>query len=202
MIRYSLNNGVRQKTTEILILLSLCITRGLENSSIKSIVNFVLNNEVFNAMFSSKVFELLVVVVIPPFFVWWLLNLIYSKWLWSYLQLIHNVPNLNGKWIGYTVNNQKPDVKRPVVVTIKQDWNHILIKTDIQDSNNSGSFCECTVAAVDVNGGEVKLKYAYKNGILENKSYIGYNELILEKNELSGVYITTKPTKGTFKISR
>lgn len=62
------------------------------------------------------------------------------------------------------------------------------------------SFCECTVAAIDLNYG--KLKYAYKNALLGENSYVGYNELEIEKNKIFGNYITTKPTKGFFKISK
>ena len=38
--------------------------------------------------------------------------------------------------------------------------------------------------------------------LLGEESYVGYNELRIEKNRIFGQYITTKPTKGVFDIYR
>ncbi len=206
MIPYSLNNEVRKKTTVILVLLSVCITIGIENVIIKYFNNFKFLSEFFDNIYLSIEYELLLAVAIPPFIVWYGLNLIYSKCIWKFslCQLFHHVPDLNGKWSGYTANDKMPDKKRPVIVTIKQDWNNIGIKTEIMDSHNTESFCECTVAAIDVNCGTIILKYVYKNGLLEDKSYIGYNELDVDvvKGKITGKYMTSKPTKGIFEISK
>lgn len=115
---------------------------------------------------------------------------------------MHHIPNLNGNWKGETTN-YKTQKSRDVSVVIKQDWYTIRVQTEIIDSNKESgvqSFCECTVAAIDLNYG--KLKYAYKNALLGENSYVGYNELEIEKNKIFGNYITTKPTKGFFKISK
>ena len=210
MISYSLKEGIRKKCTVILVLVSICITILTENiladnSYISYFICFVKQNEIINSIVSLKVFKLLLEEVAPPFGFWVLINFLYSKYLWklSLFQLLHHVPNLNGKWSGYTMNDKNQNRKRSVSVVIKQDWNTIWIQTEIIDSNNKSdvhSFCECTVAAIDINRGE--LKYAYRNMALGKKSYVGYNELRIEKNRIFGQYITTKPTKGMFDISR
>lgn len=201
MIPYSLNTEVRKTTTLILVLLSMLITI-LGEMVMSYLCDF--QNEILNNISSLWEFKLLVAVVLPPFIVWSGLSYIYSKWLWrfSICQLFHHIPNLNGKWQGYVINDKK---KRPVLVTIEQDWNNIRIKTEIMDTNNINgvrSFSECKIAAIDIKCGEITLKYAYKNGLLGDKSYIGYNELEVGKNKIEGQYITSKPTKGVFDINR
>ena len=207
MIPYSLNNGIRKQFTVILVLISICITILLENVFMPYFICFDNQSELFNTISSLKAFELLIAVTVPPFLVWWLVNFLYSKYLWKlpFCQLFHHIPNLNGKWNGYTMNDKNQNRKRSVSVVIKQDWNTIWIQTEIIDSNKKSdvqSFCECTVAAIDINCGEIKLKYAYKNMLLGEESYVGYNELRIEKNRIFGQYITTKPTKGVFDICR
>lgn len=207
MIPYSLNVGVRKHVTVILVLISVCITVGLEGSVIHFFSNSLLANNFFTNIFLEEAFKLLTAVTVPPFLVWYLVNILYCKILWKCpcFQLFHHIPNLNGTWTGHTINDKNPNRKRSVSVIIKQDWNDILIRTDIIDTNRKSdaqSFCECTVAAIDVTGGEIKLKYAYKNMLLGVESYVGYNELRIEKNRIVGQYITTKPTKGVFDISK
>jgi len=200
MIPYSLNSDVRKHVTVILVLLSVCITALLENLialQFKSISDFLSN------ACSGKAFQLLISVAVPPFIVWYLLHILYSKVLWKFscFQALHKIPDLNGVWNGHTVNSKNPNQNRNVKVTIKQDWNLILIRTDI---NNTGreSFCQCTIAAIDVTSGEAILKYAYKNMILGEKSYVGYNELQIKGKKIIGQYTTTKPSTGIFDICK
>ena len=47
------------------------------------------------------------------------------------------------------------------------------------------SFCECTVAGINVGDGKAKLMYAYRNSLLGLTSYVGYNELQIEENSVS-----------------
>jgi len=203
MITYSLNVGIRKKVAVILTLLSVFITFLLENTIGQY---FKFNSDLFNNAYSNEAFKLLTTVAIPPFIVWCLLYTLYSKFLWKLpcLQVFHKIPNLNGVWNGYTFNSKKPNPKkRSVKVTIRQDWDHISIRTDMQDTPKE-SFCKCTVAAIDIVNGEVRLKYTYKNMLLGTESYVGYNELQMEENRtrIVGQYITTKPSMGTFNISK
>ncbi len=205
MIPYSLNTGVRKQVIVILVLISVCITVGLENGVMQFFIVHEFRTDFYNNIYSTKAFELLIAIIIPPFIVCYLANIIYSKiiWKWPCCQLFHHIPNLNGIWEGYTFNDKNPTLKRRVSVIIKQDWYTILIRTEIVDANNNSdvqSFCECTVSSIDFTNGEVTLKYAYKNVLLGAKSYVGYNELRIEKNRIVGQYITTKPTKGVFDI--
>lgn len=204
MIPYSLNTEIRKQVTVVLILISICVTAVFEYTLGKYFICIKNQSEFFNFISSLNSFKLLVEVTVPSFFWWWVINLLYSKCLWKLpvLQLVHHIPNLNGNWKGETTN-YKTQKSRDVSVVIKQDWYTIRVQTEIIDSNKESgvqSFCECTVAAIDLNYG--KLKYAYKNALLGENSYVGYNELEIEKNKIFGNYITTKPTKGFFKISK
>lgn len=205
MIPYTLNIEVRRQVTVILALISVCISVVLENSITQYLINIEFKSCFMNNLYSMKALELLAAVTIPPFIVWYLLHILYSKFLWkcSCFRLFHQVPNLNGTWDGYTFNDENPTWKRSVTVTIKQDWNRILVRTKMNDTNKercAESFCECTVAAIEINSGGARLKYAYKNMLLGTESYVGYNELQIEEKKIVGQYITTKPTKGVFKI--
>lgn len=205
MIPYSLNVGVRRQVTLILALLSVCITVVLENSITQHLIDFVFQIDFLSNPYSTKAFELLTAITIPPFIVWYLLHTLYSKILWKCpcFQLLHHVPDLNGTWEGYTLNEKNSSRKRKVTVTIKQDWNSILVRTEMNDTNEKNcfqSFCKCTVAAIDITSDEAILKYAYKNILLGSNSYVGYNELQIEEKRIVGQYITTKKTNGTFDI--
>lgn len=204
MIPYSLNTEIRKQFTIVFILISICITALLKEILGSYFTCLENQSKSFYFMFFLIVFKLLLEVIVPPFLCWWLIDWVYSKYLWKLpvFQLIHHIPNLNGRWKGHTKNDETQK-KREVSVVIKQNWYTIRVQTEIIDSNKESdeqSFCECTVAAIDLNYG--KLKYAYKNALLGENSYVGYNELEIEKNKISGQYITTKPTKGSFDICK
>ena len=204
MISYSLNTKIRKRFMEFFILISICITVLIEHVLKPYFTCIEKQSEFLDFILSLNAFKLLVEVTIPPFFCWWLIDLLYSKYLWKLpvFQVFHLIPDLNGKWKGYTMNDEKQE-PRKVLVVIKQDWYTIRIQTEMIDLNKKSdiqSFCECTVAAIDLDRG--KLKYAYKNTLLGENSYVGYNELRIDENKISGQYITTKPTKGVFEIQR
>lgn len=112
---------------------------------------------------------------------------------------------MNGIWKGCIVNDKNQTNRRNVTVRIKQDWNCITVRTYMDDTASERciqSFCECTVAAIYICNGEAKLMYAYRNALLGSTSYIGYNELQIERDRIVGQYITTKISKGMFEIRK
>ena len=144
-------------------------------------------------------------IAMPPFIIWFMLYTLYSKFLWKLyvFRVFHCIPNLNGTWHGRTYKDEGSNKVRYVTVVIKQDWNHISIRTFMDDSQENLFFCKCTVAAIDVTDSDTILKYAYINTYLGKNSYIGYNELqVLNGERISGKYITTKPTSGMFEVTK
>ena len=160
--------------------------------------------QTLESFMDSNVVSLLLSVSIPPFAVLVIIKYFYSKWLWKKLYRFHGVPNLNGQWKGFAIRDGDKKVKREVIVTIEQDWDNISIRTTMLDSKhmNIPSFSECIIAGIETGVNQGKLKYSYKNNLAGETSYIGYHELLINDQEISGQYITTKPTKGLFVIHK
>ena len=207
MIPYSLNNGIRRHVIVLLVLCSMCLATVFENTIIQAIVDFLLQGSWLKSENAEKIFEIIIEVAIPPFLTWSILYALYSKicWKWPPVKSLHGIPDLNGTWEGFTVNDKNEKKKRSVTVSIKQDWNGIMVKTYMNDTLQERcvqSFCECTVAAISVHDGEAMLMYAYRNPLLGRNSYFGYNELKIEENRIVGRYMTTKPSNGLFEITK
>lgn len=206
MIPYSLNTKIRIKIIVILVLCSVFFTSILENNIIQ-FVNNIFEGGWLKNEYAEKIFQTITGFTFPPFLVWSILYFFYSKICWKFpiIKSLHGIPDLNGTWEGYTINEKNPTKKRSVTVNIKQDWNRIMVRTYMNDTaveRSIQSFCECTIAAVNVSNGKIKLMYAYRNSLLGSTSYIGYNELQIEDTKIVGQYITTKPSKGLFEIQR
>lgn len=207
MIPYSLNSGIRRQVMVLLVLCSICFSQLFENTIIQLIVNYVLEGAWLKNENVIEIFRIIVELILPPFLVWYVLCLLFSKvcWKWPIVKALHGIPDLSGTWEGCTVSDKNPTKKRSVTVHIKQDWNRIMVRTYMNDTAKERciqSFCECTVAGINVDGGKAKLMYAYRNLLLGSTSYVGYNELQIEENRIVGQYITTKPSKGLFEIRK
>ena len=206
MIHYSLDTNIRKNVIVIIVLISTCITVVIDSTIVQVIQTyFASKTNLANTLYAFtflKTSGLLIEFLIPGFFVWTILYCLYSKviWKWKLLLKIHHLPDLNGEWDGELFKRDKDGKKtnsRKVKVSIKQDWDSIMVTTHLQDSDIP-SFCECTVAAIDTLKGAPRLKYAYENKL--NNHYIGYNELKIEDELIWGMYTTTKPSTGYFRI--
>ena len=116
----------------------------------------------------------------------------YNEHFWKYLYKWHKIPDLNGKWTGTVVSPVKNNGK-PVTIDMKiiQTWNKISITTQ-----TGGSVGKSETVMIDSSLTETKLKYSFRIERKGQPTYIGYNELIFNRDELKGDYFTGKPLEG------
>lgn len=123
----------------------------------------------------------------------------YSKFLWKtkILKKIHNVPDLNGEWIGSYLSSyvdesgqQKQD---SCSATIKQNWNKISIKCNFGESSSSYSKT-ASLYVDDIEG--VVLTFTYvndsKNPNWETRKHDGCNIFRCGDGVLDGKYFTDR----------
>jgi hypothetical protein len=72
---------------------------------------------------------------------------------------IIEVPNLDGKWVGYLTSSFDEGAQRiPVTVDISQNWTNIFVKLTVPQSGSRS-----TVGSIYVSEAETILSYQYKN---------------------------------------
>lgn len=201
MVPYSVNSKVRGTVIVFIAIISLCITIAFNNvfiaiSKILSIWTnsiIIIDREVF-----YRAIDIIKSLGIEPLGIFGGLYWFYNEHFWTKFYKLHKVPNLNGKWKGQSISDGKDP--REVEVEILQNWNKISIKTTLNDKKST---CRSTIAAIEEDGKEIKIKYAYTNPDLgDGDKYIGYNELIISDNKVRGGYFTSKPSTGKFYIER
>lgn len=83
-----------------------------------------------------------------------------SMWKWKMFQgpSIVKVPDLSGEWRGYVTSSfDRLAAQHPVSVRIQQNWTHLIVRLNAQQSDS-----ESVVASLAVDG-EVVLSYQYRN---------------------------------------
>ena len=135
-----------------------------------------------------------------------IIYLCYCKfiWKWKFVQKIHSVPNLSGKWKGTLItsfldeNGKKKEMD--VTLKIKQDWNKISIRSSFITSES----CSKTASLYSDSNEGIVLTFTYNNAASGNvdwksKMHTGCNILtLLEENDiLEGYYFTNRGVNGT-----
>lgn len=134
-----------------------------------------------------------------------IIYLCYCKfiWKWRFVQKIHTVPNLAGKWKGTLITSFQENGKKKemdVTLRIKQDWNKISIISSFITSES----CSKTASLYSDSNEGIVLTFTYNNTASGNvdwdsKMHTGCNILTLseDKDILEGYYFTNRGVNGT-----
>ena len=215
MHTYSIDRDLRAKVVVIIFVLSMIISlvlndfcsgiigglvKYLENSRIKSVVNLLEWLEV-NPNFLG----------IP--FWYGILTVVYDKYIWKLLIKWHQIPDLNGKWVGKLISSFG-EKSIDMEMEIEQTWSKISFKS-IFPQTNSLSYSNVAAIYVDGNNG-TEIYFGFKNESysVQNKmqSYNGYNVLKLFGNsKIKARYFNERENpdpnikggnKGIFELER
>lgn len=217
MHTYSIDKDIREKVIIIIFVLSMIfslVCTHFGSVYIDGFKNKLLTSEV--GIF-IEFFEWLEVG--PNFLgvpLWYgALSFIYNKWAWkwSMLRRLHNVPDLNGKWVGSLTSSYNGQTI-PMEMFIEQTWNKISFKS-VFTQTKSNSYSNAAAIYVDSNNG-IEISFAFRNtsySVQNNmQSYIGYNILnLVGENKIIAQYMNNRDNpnhvfkggnKGTFELER
>lgn len=225
---YSLNNDFREKAMLIVLVLSLTV-----NTLFYKLINLFITFLCSNFSIINDIIEFLDSIgigvnIFTLTSIFGLLYYFYDNYSWKlkFINKLHNVPNLNGKWDGYLESSFLDENGRPIVMDvhfdIEQTWSKITVKSEFSkrkkntnnidmpqlfNKNTSTSYSDTATFDIDNVAGP-KLVFTYENNAndpkLEIRKHNGCNFLIYKDNTLKGEYFTDRGngTHGTIFLMR
>ena len=133
---------------------------------------------------------------------------LYNNYIWKikFLNNIHKIPNLNGKWVG-SLTSSYNSTTIPMELTIKQDWNNISFKSEFPNTNSSSYSNNCSIEIQNHAGIIISLGFTNNSSDIQQqiRQYDGYNILTLkEDGSISARYFNNRGNgnHGTFELQR
>lgn len=146
---------------------------------------------------------------VTAFFIYHGLNQFFKEraWAWQLIAGYHGIPELSGKWTGH-INVDGEDGKDPVSVWIKQTWDEIEVRLEL---DNGQAVSHSISGSMETNGVFPRLVITYQSkqkgpGAQDRDSHEGVNwlEYIQEENVIEGWYVTepSRGSHGTIRLER
>lgn len=211
MKTYGLNTDIRRKILVGIFLISL-LTGGTLYTPLNNGIDF-LHKKVswISSFLNSWDYLGIVPTQLTVIAIFGFLTNIFDNHLWK-TKLINrflDVPNLNGVWEGKlnsirTENGQEIEKKIDMTLTIKQTWRKMSCYSEFKDSDSESEYIHLDTD----NRQNPVLIFIYSNQSSDVNCklprYLGYNELKLRGNKLSGQYFTNRDpsTKGTIALKK
>ena len=116
-------------------------------------------------------------------------------WKWRPFTILHNIPDLNGKWVAEISCPLKGEYHPKINMEIRQTWNRIQV-CGISEHGTS-TFSES--ASILEQHGQLYFSYSYWIHQFGGQCYPGFNSLKVEENRLSVQYFSAKNIENEFR---